>query len=73
LSCAAEKIELGREVYRQDLEKMADWLADDRVVRFLNEEQNIADRLKQSCSPPSSPHLFFPVQSRRQLLPDHPP
>ncbi|ADH84796.1 GNAT family N-acetyltransferase [Desulfurivibrio alkaliphilus] len=56
-----EGVELRREVYRQDVEKMADWMADREVTEYLNEDQNIDGELKNLLSssqlPIYSPHF----------------
>lgn len=56
-----EDVKLQREVYRQDVERMAQWMADQRVVEHINEEQNIAGKLHtllaQSHLPLFSPHF----------------
>lgn len=54
-------VRLRREVYRQDVEKMARWMADEEVTEFLNEEQNIDHELHglldRSQLPIYSPHF----------------
>ncbi len=55
-----ESIQLQEEIYREDVEKLADWMEDERVVRYLNEEQNIHDRLRRMLSRSTLP--FFSAQ-----------
>lgn len=56
-----QEVVLQREVFRQDVERMADWMADEVVVEHLNEEQNIhrklQELLRQSHLPVFSPHF----------------
>ncbi|MDF1614136.1 GNAT family N-acetyltransferase [Desulfurivibrio dismutans] len=56
-----EGVELRREVYRQDVEKMAEWMADEDITEYLNEDQNIDHELKNLLSrtqlPIYSPHF----------------
>ncbi len=56
-----EDVKLQREVYRQDVERLANWMADEVVVEHLNEEQNVARKLQnllaQSQLPLFSPHF----------------
>lgn len=54
-------IELRQEIYRSDVEKMTEWVNDDDVTRYLNEEQNIQDTLQrvlQNTSLPIFSHQF---------------
>jgi len=50
-----EDIHLRQEIYRRDVEKMADWVEDDSVVRYLNEEQNIREQLQKVLDQSSLP------------------
>ncbi|PLX50153.1 MAG: N-acetyltransferase [Desulfobulbaceae bacterium] len=56
-----EDVKLQREVYREDVERLAGWMSDEVVVEHLNEEQNIdrklQDLLAQSHLPLFSPHF----------------
>jgi len=51
----SDTIKLRQEVYRGDVEKMTEWLEDEEVVEYLNEDQNVQDilhrRLRQSSLP----------------------
>ncbi len=38
-------INLQQEIYRQDVYKLMDWLRDDEVSRYLNEEKGIVNSL----------------------------
>ena len=38
-------INLQQEIYRQDVYKLMDWLRDDEVSRYLNEEKGIINSL----------------------------
>jgi len=44
-----------REIYRQDVEKMAEWLQDDEITEHLNESQNIHQKLEQISQQSSLP------------------
>ena len=59
----AESVRLRQEVYRSDVEKMAEWMEDEEVVRYLNEEQDIEDRLHQTLRQTNLP-IFSPQLSR---------
>ncbi|MDZ7641468.1 MAG: GNAT family N-acetyltransferase [Desulfurivibrio sp.] len=58
---SGQEVELRREVFREDVEKMAAWMADAEVTAYLNEEQNIDHKLQgllaQSQLPIFSPHF----------------
>jgi RimJ/RimL family protein N-acetyltransferase len=41
------KIQLRREIYREDIEKLIEWLGDEEVNRYLNEEQNVRTQLRR--------------------------
>ncbi len=41
-----QRVELRREIYRQDVEKLAQWMADEKVSEYLNENQNIDHELQ---------------------------
>lgn len=51
-------IKFRREVYRQDVEKMAEWMQDDEITEHLNESQNIHRKLKKI-----SRHSSLPIFS----------
>jgi len=36
---------LSPEVYRSDAEKIADWLSDEEIIRYLNEDNNVRENL----------------------------
>lgn len=59
----SEEIRLRREVYREDLLKMTDWMADEQVVAHLNEEQNIEGQLQQMLRNTRLP-VFTPQLNR---------
>lgn len=56
-----QSVELRREIYRPDVEKMAVWMADDEVTEYLNEGQNVDHELRnlltRSPLPVYSPHF----------------
>ena len=56
-----QDVQLRSEVFRQDVEKMARWMADEEVTEYLNEEQNIDHELRslldRSPLPVYSPHF----------------
>lgn len=74
---AAADVKLRREVYRDDVEKMVEWLQDERVTRHLNEDQNIDDKLERLLFGTSLP--IFSAQFNRDgvffliTLPDQGP
>ncbi|MFP3983997.1 MAG: GNAT family N-acetyltransferase [Desulfurivibrionaceae bacterium] len=41
------EIEFRREIYDRDVARMASWMNDDRVIEYLNENQNIGRKLKE--------------------------
>jgi len=54
-------IRLRQEVFAADAWKIADWMEDSEIVRYLNEEQNISDSIKQVIQRVNMPiltHLF---------------
>ena len=52
-----------REVYRDDVERMVDWLRDERVTEHLNEDQNIDRSLRRAVRLSSLP--VFSAQFNR--------
>ncbi len=57
----AQNVRLQREVFAADAWKIADWLEDYEVVKFLNERQNVAKGIKQVIQRVNMPvltHLF---------------
>lgn len=72
-----KEINLRREVYRRDVEKIAQWMEDERVVEYLNEEQDISDQLNRLSRQSSLP--VFSQQFNRNgsfflvTLPDYGP
>jgi len=57
----ASKVTLQREVYRNDALKIADWLEDEDIIKYLNEHQNVSQGIKQILSRVQMPiltHLF---------------
>jgi RimJ/RimL family protein N-acetyltransferase len=57
----AADIVLRREVYRDDAQKIAYWLEDEEIIRFLNEHQNVSDDIRQVLARVPIPvltHLF---------------
>lgn len=57
----AQNVQLRREVFAADAWKIADWLEDHEVVKYLNERQNVADGIKQVIQRVNMPiltHLF---------------
>lgn len=58
-----EEIRLRQEIYRNDVEKMTEWMEDDEVVEYLNEEQNVNEALRRSLRQSSLP-IFSPQFNR---------
>lgn len=55
------RVEFRREIYRQDVEKLARWMADEQVSEHLNEDQNIGCELRELLDRSQLPiysHLF---------------
>lgn len=50
-----EELQLRQEIYRDDVEQMTEWMDDDEVVEYLNEEQNVADTLRRTLRQSSLP------------------
>ena len=42
-----KSVQLRQEVYRSDAWKIIDWLEDDEVSRYLNEDQNVTESIRQ--------------------------
>ncbi|HKJ66849.1 MAG TPA: GNAT family N-acetyltransferase [bacterium] len=59
----SEDIQLRQEVYRQDVERMAEWMGDDEVTAYLNEEQDVQDTLKRTIRSAALP--IFSAQFNR--------
>ena len=56
-----EEIKLRKQVRRQDVKALAEWLEDEKVSKYLNEEQDISDELKNISSRSTLPiftHVF---------------
>lgn len=54
-------IKLSPEVYRSDAEKIANWLSDDEIVSYLNEDERVKDNLINVINRVNMPiltHLF---------------
>lgn len=54
-------VQLRQEVFKADAWKIIDWLEDDDVIRYLNENQNVCDSIKQviyRVNMPILTHLF---------------
>ncbi len=60
---ANKEIRLRQEIYRSDVEKMTEWMDDDEVVAYLNEEQNVNATLRRSLRHSSLP--IFSAQFNR--------
>lgn len=57
----ADKIQLRREVFEADAWKIAGWMEDHEIVKYLNEGQNVAKSIKQAIQRVNLPiltHLF---------------
>ncbi|HHY81677.1 MAG TPA: GNAT family N-acetyltransferase [Clostridiales bacterium] len=57
----AAKVTLQREVYRDDAQKIADWLEDEDIRRYLNEHQNVSQSIRHILTRVQMPiltHLF---------------
>lgn len=54
---------LRREVYRSDIEQIIRWLQDEKVREFLNEDQNIGERLQRMVAKSTLP-IFTPQLNR---------
>jgi len=59
----SEQIQLRQEVYRQDVERMAEWMGDDEVTAYLNEEQDVQDTLQRTLRNTGMP--IFSAQFNR--------
>jgi RimJ/RimL family protein N-acetyltransferase len=57
-------IKLRREVYREDVEKLARWMRDERVTQYLNEDQDVDRQLLRLLRTSSLP-LFSAHFSRQ--------
>lgn len=58
---SANKIQLRQEIFESDAWKIAEWLEDHEVTRFLNEEQNVSEVIKKTIyriNMPIYTHLF---------------
>lgn len=55
-------IRLRQEIHRSDMEQMVEWMSDDRVVKYLNEEQDIENRLQRVLNRSNLP-VFSPQLS----------
>lgn len=56
-----KEIKLRRKVKRQDVKALAEWLDDEKVSEYLNEEQDISNELKKISSQSTLPlftHIF---------------
>ena len=56
-----EKIQLRQEVFESDAWKIAEWLEDHEIMKFLNEDQNVSEIIKQTIYRVNIPvltHLF---------------
>lgn len=54
-------VQLRQEIYRSDAYRIIDWLEDDEVVRYLNENQNVCSSIRQVIDRVNMPiltHLF---------------
>ncbi|WP_163192312.1 GNAT family N-acetyltransferase [Clostridium thermarum] len=54
-------VQLRQEVYRSDAFKIIDWLEDEEVIRYLNEQQNVCSGIRQVLDRVNMPiltHLF---------------
>ena len=58
-----ERVELRGEVYRGDMERMIQWLQDEKVTAYLNEEQNVDQTLRRIVDRSTLP-LFSPQLNR---------
>ena len=54
-----DQIQLRREVYREDVEEVREWMRDERVTEHLNEDQNIGAALDRAIHESSLP-IFTP-------------
>ncbi len=67
-----KEVKFRREVYSGDIAKMVSWMNDDRVVEYLNEDQNIDKKLEELLN---SQLPIFSQQFNREgsfFLIDHP-
>lgn len=58
---SVSKIKLRQEIFESDARSIAEWLEDYEIARFLNEEQNISEVIKQMIDRINMPiltHLF---------------
>ena len=57
----AFNVQLRQEIYKSDAWKIIDWLEDEPIIRYLNENQNVGKSIKQVISRINMPiltHLF---------------
>lgn len=55
------KVQLRQEIYKEDAWKIIDWLEDEEIIRYLNENQNVSKSIKQVIERVNMPiltHLF---------------
>lgn len=73
----SNKVQIRQEVFESDAWKIVEWLEDDEIIRYLNEEQNISEAIKQTIFRVNMPvltHLFnrngsfFMVTNREQPI-----
>lgn len=72
----ARKIQLRQEIFATDAYKIADWLEDKEVSKYLNEHQNVSKSIRevlQRISMPILTHLFNQNGSFFVILDDHQP
>lgn len=54
-------VQLRQEIYKEDAWRIIDWLQDEEVIRYLNENQNVCKSIKQVINRVNMPiltHLF---------------
>lgn len=72
----AKKIQLRQEIFATDAYKIADWLEDKEVSKYLNEHQNVSKSIRevlQRISMPILTHVFNQKGSFFVILEDHQP
>lgn len=56
-----KRIQLRREIFKSDAEKIANWLEDWEVIKYLNEKQNVNESIRKIISRSNMPiltHVF---------------
>lgn len=63
MSQESESIRMRREIYGEDVARIARWMEDDRVIAYLNESQNVETSLREALQQRRLP-VFTPQFNR---------